>query len=175
MFWIYGGGNVEGSGTDPEKEGGQLASRGDVVVVEFNYRLGALGWLAFNDGVHNGNYGLSDQLNALRWTHKYISAFGGDPDQITIFGNSAGGIGVRQLLTTPHADGLFKNAMIQSSPAGPFMNGLWMNNSKPEELYEKLTKKILAENGCGNATDELACMRAGDPHRFAQPGKTKMQ
>lgn len=172
MFWVYGGGNVEGSGTDPEKEGGSLASRGDVVVVEFNYRLGALGWLAFNDGVHNGNYGLSDQLNALRWTHKHIRAFGGDPDQITIFGNSAGGIGIRQLLTTPHADGLFANAMIQSAPAGFLDGGFWLNNSRPEKLYQAFTKKILAENGCSNSTDEVACMRAGNPHEWAQAGRT---
>lgn len=175
LFWIYGGGDTEGSGTDPEKEGGQLASRGDIVVVEFNYRLGALGWLTFKDGVHNGNYGLSDQLNALRWINKYISAFGGDPRRITIWGESAGASGVRSLLASPLANGLFSGAIMQSAPGGALNEEMWANYSTPLRLYEKFTKKVLAENGCTNGTDDVECLRAGDPHKWAESGRTHAQ
>lgn len=175
LFWIYGGGNTEGSGTDPEKEGGQLASRGDVVVVEFSYRLGALGWLPFNDGIHNGNYGASDMLNALRWTKKYISALGGDPDRITIFGESAGATGVRLLLTSPLADGLMSGAIMQSVPGGATDFGGWSNWTSPSRWYNQISKVVLAENGCANVTDEIACMRASDPHKWAESGKTHSQ
>ncbi|KAF2014528.1 alpha/beta-hydrolase [Aaosphaeria arxii CBS 175.79] len=174
MFWIYGGGNVEGSGTDPEKEGGQLSSRGGVVVVEFSYRLGALGWMSFDDGVHNGNYGVSDMLNALKWTHKYISAFGGDPDRITIFGESAGALGVRTLLTSPLSRDLVFGAIMQSFPAGILDNGRyggWSNFSEPLRCYERFTKTIVNDSGCGNVTDEVACMREADPYKWVEPGQ----
>lgn len=79
MVWIYGGGNTAGTGTDPDKEGGNFASRGDVVLVTFNYRVGNLGFLSFGDGIHNGNYAISDMLTALRWVQTNIENSGGDP------------------------------------------------------------------------------------------------
>lgn len=120
MVWIHGGGFVSGTGGDPLYDGSALARDG-VTVVTFNYRLGALGWLAGGllskedeeDGV--GNYGMKDQIAALRWVHDNISAFGGDPDNVTIFGSSAGANAVAMLMASKRAAGLFQKAIIQSA------------------------------------------------------------
>jgi para-nitrobenzyl esterase len=95
MVWIYGGGFNAGSASEPRQDGENLAKKG-VVVVSFNYRLGIFGFLAHpgltKESPHQaaGNYGLLDQVAALEWVHKNIAAFGGDPDEVTIFGESAG-------------------------------------------------------------------------------------
>ncbi|MBA9002979.1 carboxylesterase/lipase family protein [Thermomonospora cellulosilytica] len=118
MVWIHGGGFTIGSGTF--YDGGSLASKGDVVVVNFNYRLGAFGYFAHPDlageSSHglSGNYGLLDQQAALRWVQENIAAFGGDPDNVTIFGESAGGGSVCHNLVSPRALGLFDRAIAQS-------------------------------------------------------------
>ncbi len=119
MVWIHGGAFVIGSGAQPIYDGRELARRGNVVVVRINYRLGALGYLhldAFGgDEVEAcSNAGLLDQIAALRWVRENIAAFGGDPDQVTIFGESAGGMSVATLLGTPEARGLFRRAIAQS-------------------------------------------------------------
>jgi len=85
MLWIFGGGFYEGTASDPGSDGTNLASRGDVVVVNVNYRLGNLGFLALDDDVTNGNYGLQDIITALQWVSANIEAFGGDPSRVTIF------------------------------------------------------------------------------------------
>lgn len=121
MVWIHGGGLFSGSGSSPAYDGAPLASRGDVVIVTINYRLGALGYLpdpVLADGDEaEGNFGFHDMLSALRWVHDEIAAFGGDPSNVTIFGESAGGIAVAILLASPLAEGLVHHAIIQSGAA----------------------------------------------------------
>lgn len=118
MVWIHGGGNTIGhAGT---YDGGRLAATRDVIVVTTNYRMGAFGWfrhpaLAAGDPLDDsGNYGTLDMIRALEWVRDNASAFGGDPDNVTIFGESAGGTNVFSLLVSPAATGLFHRAIIQS-------------------------------------------------------------
>lgn len=121
MVWIHGGGLSSGSGSSPAYDGAPLASRGDVVIVTINYRLGALGFLpdpVLADGEETeGNFGFHDMLAALHWVQDEIGAFGGDPSNVTIFGESAGGIAVGILLASPLAEGLLHHAIIQSGAA----------------------------------------------------------
>jgi para-nitrobenzyl esterase len=117
MFWIHGGGFIGGSGSSELYDGAKLAAKGDVVIVTINYRLGPLGFLYFGknhpEGFEN-NLGIKDQLAALRWVKDNIAAFGGDPETITLFGESAGAISVQTLMGIPEAKGLFKRAIVQS-------------------------------------------------------------
>ena len=107
MVFIHGGGFTSGSGSVFLYRGGDLVRNGDAVVVTINYRLGALGFLGHRDLADPdglvGNWGLQDQLAALRWVRENIAAFGGDPGNVTIFGESAGGFSVATLLGTPAA------------------------------------------------------------------------
>ncbi|MEN7536675.1 carboxylesterase/lipase family protein [Aurantiacibacter flavus] len=126
MVWIHGGAFENGMGTSPTYDGTGLAGKG-VIVVTINYRLGVFGFLAHPDlaaeSAHgsSGNYGLEDQLAALRWVQSNIAAFGGDPDNVTLFGQSAGGASVRTLISSPQSMGLFARAIIQS---GASVSGL---------------------------------------------------
>jgi len=120
LFWIYGGALSSGSSRDPLYDGSRLADRG-IVVVSINYRLGVFGWLAHPElsresslGV-SGNYGLLDQILALQWVQRNISAFGGDPSNVTIAGESAGGLSVMYLMSAPAARGLFAKAVAESA------------------------------------------------------------
>ncbi|WP_211224513.1 carboxylesterase family protein [Marinimicrobium agarilyticum] len=119
LVWIYGGGFSFGSSADPLTEGSTLAKKG-VVLVTISYRVGPLGFLAHPElsaespNNVSGNYGLLDQIAALKWIKSNIGAFGGDPDQVTIFGESAGGISVSMLTASPLAEGLFQGAISQS-------------------------------------------------------------
>jgi para-nitrobenzyl esterase len=119
MVWIHGGAFVFGSGSGPENSGINFAKQG-IVLVTFNYRLGRLGFFAFpalskeHPNEPKGNYGYMDQMAALKWVQKNIAAFGGDPKNVTIFGESAGGVSVQSLLTIPAAKGLFHKAIVQS-------------------------------------------------------------
>jgi para-nitrobenzyl esterase len=120
MFWIHGGGFLVGSSAAPMYDGSKLSKNEDLVVVNFNYRLGALGFLYFGDikGQQTGfddNLGIRDQVAALQWVHDNIASFGGDPETVTIFGESAGAISVLTLLAVPSAHGLFKRAIVQSA------------------------------------------------------------
>lgn len=115
MVWFHGGGFSSGAGLMDWYDGGALAAQGDVVVVSVNYRVGALGYLCL-DGVSEGNLGLYDQLEALRWVRDHIAAYGGDPGGVTVFGQSAGAISVRLLMETAGAAGLFRRAVLQSAP-----------------------------------------------------------
>ncbi len=119
LFWIHGGAFVLGSGSTSWYDGTAFAVNGDVVVVTINYRLGALGFLhlADIDGAGEGfasNCGLLDQIAALEWVRDNIAAFGGDPENITIFGESAGAMSIGTLLAMPGAKGLYQKAILQS-------------------------------------------------------------
>jgi para-nitrobenzyl esterase len=119
LVWIYGGGFGGGSTSDPNHDGTNLAKKG-VVLVTIAYRVGILGFLAHpelsaeSSSKTSGNYGLLDMVAALKWIQKNISAFGGDPKKVTIFGESAGGIAVSMLCASPLAKGLFHGAISQS-------------------------------------------------------------
>ena len=128
MVWIHGGDHTDGSGAEPQYNTDALPERG-CVLVTFNYRLGLFGFLAHPelsaespDGV-SGNYGLLDQIAALEWVRDNIAGFGGDPGRVTIFGESAGGEAVLNLLTSPRARGLFHRAIAQS----PSDTGRWLH------------------------------------------------
>lgn len=120
LVWIHGGAFIMGSGSTRIYDGAPLAEIGDVVVVTINYRLGALGFLDVSgvfpeSGV--SNLGVRDQIAALAWVRDHIEAFGGDPENVTLFGESAGGMSVGTLLGTPSAKGLFHRAVAQSGAA----------------------------------------------------------
>jgi para-nitrobenzyl esterase len=122
MVWIHGGAYVLGSANQPLYDGRVLASGDDVVVVTVNYRLGAFGFLDLSSFStpkrrFDSNLGLRDVLHALHWIRENIAAFGGDPDRVTLFGESAGAGIITTLLTSPAAEGLFAGAIAQSSPA----------------------------------------------------------
>ncbi|MDQ3107528.1 MAG: carboxylesterase/lipase family protein [Actinomycetota bacterium] len=130
MVWIHGGAFVTGSGSGAFYRGQHLAARGDVVVVTINYRLGALGFLAHPDLLDeesgaSGNWGLLDQVAALQWVQANITNFGGDPTNVTIFGESAGSMSVSCLVGSPSTQGLFRRAIAQSG--GP--NGVPMETA----------------------------------------------
>jgi para-nitrobenzyl esterase len=147
LFWIHGGGFTTGSGSQALYDGGALAERGDVVVVTINYRLGALGYLHLPGC--DANVGQLDQIAALRWTEENIGAFGGDPRQVTIFGESAGGMAVATLLGMPAAHGLFRGAIAQSGAA---------HNVHSRESAARVTASVLESLGLGGS--EIAKLRA---------------
>ena len=119
MVWIHGGGYVAGASSEPRQDGGNLSKLG-VMVVSFNYRMGLFGFFAHpelaTESPQNatGNYGLLDQVAALQWVHDNIAAFGGDPDNVTIFGESAGSFSVSALMASPLSQGLFRRAIGES-------------------------------------------------------------
>ena len=122
MVWTHGGAFVFGSGSAPDFSGAPFAKQG-VMLVTFNYRLGRLGFFAFpalsreRPDEPKGNYAYMDQIAALRWVQRNIAAFGGDPNNVTIFGESAGGVSVHTLLTSPLSRGLFHKAISESGGA----------------------------------------------------------
>lgn len=121
MFWCHGGGFATGSGSSPGYDGTRLCHRGDVVVVTINHRLNVLGFTHLGDVggadfAHSGNAGTLDIALALQWVREHIGSFGGDPNNVLIFGESGGGRKVSALLAMPAAQGLFHRAAIQSGP-----------------------------------------------------------
>lgn len=163
MFWIHGGAFTSGTGSDPTFDGGSLVSRGDVVLVTINYRLSTLGFLSFNDGIIKGNYGLADQVVALDWVHQNIAAFGGDPERITIFGQSAGAASVRALLASPKAIGKFASAIAQSNLAGADYATTYSQYYTPAELVQVVGTQIVDTANCSQAQDVVDCLRAVPP------------
>lgn len=139
MFWIHGGAFVYGSGSGGLYDGGPLATRGDVVVVTINYRLGAFGFSALVDALGKegavANAGLLDQVEGLKWVRDNISAFGGDPNDVTIFGESAGSMSGSCVCAMPAAKGLFKRAILQSG----------VSRGMPAEQGNKVGDILLAE------------------------------
>jgi para-nitrobenzyl esterase len=122
MVWIHGGAFVSGSGSSSWYDGASFAAQGDVVVVTINYRLGIFGFLHLGEiggeeYATSGNCGIQDQVAALQWVQENIAAFGGDPNNVTIFGESAGAMSIGVLLGFPSAQGLFHKAILQSGAA----------------------------------------------------------
>ncbi|XP_054864990.1 uncharacterized protein LOC111562986 isoform X2 [Amphiprion ocellaris] len=153
MVWIHGGGFVWGSASS--YDGSALAAYQDVVVVLIQYRLGLLGFLSTGDEHVSGNFGLLDQIEALRWVQQHIHNFGGDPDLVTIFGESAGGVSVSLLLLSPLSDGLFHRAIAESGTAA--MDLLVSNDYNPLPI----TQMVANASGCSiESTEKFAdCMR----------------
>ena len=154
LFWIHGGGYVSGSGLDFTFDGGNMASRSDVVVVNINYRLGSLGYLSYNDQVR-GNYGLSDVVTGLQWVQKYIKDFGGDPNRVTVAGQSAGAQHVENLLASPAAAGLFHRAMVFS---GKGHDDAFIYPTT-EQARQGRGGEVVKALGCDTASDVLGCLR----------------
>ncbi|KAF9146385.1 hypothetical protein BGX30_000731 [Mortierella sp. GBA39] len=157
MFYIHGGSFINGAGSDPSFDGANMASRGQVVVVTINYRLGIFGFFERVDaGISRktipGNQGVRDQLLALKWVQDNIASFGGDPRQVTAFGESAGGHSIRALLSMPvAAKGLFRAAIAQSDPLDiPF------NTAK--SASQVVSGGIMKILGC--ADKDINCMRS---------------
>ncbi|XP_078382565.1 cocaine esterase-like isoform X2 [Oculina patagonica] len=115
MLWIHGGGYIIGDTIF--YDGSVLATEGNVIVVTAAYRLGVFGFLSANSDNLRGNYGMMDQIAAMKWVNKNIASFGGDPNKVTIFGESAGGFSVALLLLSPLASGLYQNVIIESGTA----------------------------------------------------------
>jgi para-nitrobenzyl esterase len=159
LVWIHGGGFTHGAGYEALYDGGPLAVRGDVVIVTINYRLGAFGFLRLPEIGAHGNQGLLDQVAALTWVRDNIEAFGGDPKQITIFGESAGSASVGCLVTMPAACGLFHRAVMQSgigrasSPdvadkiADTMLSSLGLDRSRASDILNVTTDAILKAQG----------------------------
>lgn len=153
MVWIHGGAFTLGSGSEPLYSGANLARRGDVVVVTINYRLGALGFL-HDPVLGETNFGMRDMIAALRWVQDNIAQFGGDPANVTIFGESAGGAAVACLLVSPEAEGLFHQA-IGMSTAGD--HGILFDGTQPT------TDQLYAQLGVDQpSADQLRSMPAAD-------------
>jgi para-nitrobenzyl esterase len=161
MVWIHGGGFANGSGG--LYVANELASRGDIIVVTMNYRLGALGFLAhpaLGPPGDVGNYGLTDQQAALRWVRDNIAKFGGDPDKVTVAGESAGGTSVCDHLVAPDSAGLFRAAIIQSGPCQAQL-------ALP--AAEKISVDYAAEVGCGQPESAAQCLRALPADKLRKP------
>ncbi|WP_435195281.1 carboxylesterase/lipase family protein [Streptomyces sp. NRRL F-5630] len=144
MVWIHGGAFRNGSGSLPSYDGTRLAAEG-VVCVTLNYRLGAEGFLLLPDST--SNLGLLDQVAALQWVRDNIAEFGGDPDNVTVFGQSAGAISITALMTMPRARGLFRRAITQSG-AG--------HHSHPEHIGRRVTERLAALAGAEPTRESLA-------------------
>ncbi|KAK2749394.1 hypothetical protein FQN57_006326 [Myotisia sp. PD_48] len=163
LLYIHGGAFVIGTGGDPLYDGSQMASRGDVVVVTINYRLGPLGFMTLDDNKTKGNFAIADQIAALDWIRQHIQDFGGDPTKITISGQSAGGASVRALAQSPKAAGKFAAGISMSNLGGLNYATTYSHYFTLAEHNEQISKPLLNEVGCGNAADKLACLRAIDP------------
>jgi para-nitrobenzyl esterase len=114
LVWVHGGAFLKGAGSQDLYDGQTLARRGDVVFVTFNYRLGAFGFLGLDEDGFAANAGVLDQVAALEWVAEHAAAFGGDPANVTVMGESAGAISVAALMTMPRAAGRFHRAVAQS-------------------------------------------------------------
>lgn len=148
MVWIHGGGFVGGSGSSPENSGNQFAKQG-VILVTINYRLGRLGHFAFpalskeHPEEPKGSYAYMDQIAALKWVQKNVAAFGGDNNNVTIFGFSAGGVSVHSLLTIPDTKGLFHKAISQSGGGRDgVLTGRPMSEENADPFYQVSAETI---------------------------------
>lgn len=161
MVWIHGGAYSAGSSQEMPKQGEGLARDGNLVFVNFNYRLGALGYLDFTrfstpSRPFESNLGLRDQVAALEWVRDNIEAFGGDPDNVTLFGESAGGNAVTTLMTVPAARGLFARAIAESSPAdavyGSELTSVWAQD------YVELLSEVVDDSSTDSTSQEDAAL-----------------
>jgi len=158
MVWIHGGGFILGGSASSLYDGKRLAASGKVIVVGINYRLGPLGAFAHPAlGQGDGNFGLLDQQAALRWVKSNIAAFGGDPENVTIFGESAGAMSVCLHLVAPGSKDLFHRAVMQSGTCGPALS-----RGDAEAQGLALAKKL----ACDTAKDPIACLRTKKPNEL---------
>jgi para-nitrobenzyl esterase len=163
MYEFHGGGFLGEARTD---DGSNLVRTGNVVYVYVNYRLGVLGFLADKSlGAHSGDYGLQDQQAGLRWVQQNISQFGGDPNNVTVFGESAGGASTCAQVASPTAKGLFKNAISISGFYNYQNNIVWskadckshyFTEAEAQQAGSQFAQKV----GCGDVPDVAACLRA---------------
>ncbi len=182
MVWIHGGGFVNGSGTAELYDGAQLAKRG-VVLVTINYRLGRFGSFAHPlltkeaAGGPVANYGMMDMIASLEWVKRNIAAFGGDPGNVTIFGESAGGMAVQKLMTSPNARGLFHKAIVQSGAGRE--NVLLLDKPNARGLPSAASDGEAFLKSLGVTAGDAAALRAipadvilgkGDPNTFSGGG-----
>ena len=152
MVWIHGGGFFSGTGVLYDSEA--LAIKGDVIVVTINYRLNMFGFVTVGDDSLKGNYGLWDQKLALQWVHDNIHSFGGNPNSVTIFGESAGGFSVALQAVIPSNKGLFKRVIAQSGTANSVL--------ATSTIGVNTTKEIGSYLGCKDSTTTafLSCLRS---------------
>jgi len=164
MVWIYGGGFVNGGASPPTYSGANLARQG-VVFVSFNYRVGRFGTFAFPqltaenaDKGRLGNYGAMDQIAALQWVKRNIAAFGGDPENVTIIGESAGGMSVHNLVTSPLSQGLFQRAVVMSGGNGRSEDG--NDLAHVEEIGENFARRYNIDPKAPDALKKLRALTA---------------
>jgi para-nitrobenzyl esterase len=156
MVWIHGGGFAEGFAGARQYDPSAMVKEGGVVVVSINYRLNTFGFLATKslddaNGKPSGNWGIRDQQAALRWVHRNIAAFGGDPNNVTIVGESAGAASVVALVASPASKGLFEKAIAQSIPDNTHTHRREAVEASGEALAEKV--------GCPAGPDQAGCLR----------------
>jgi len=180
MVWIHGGAFLFGSGSSPESNGTEFAKQG-VILITINYRLGRLGFFAFPalseeyPDEFKGNYAYMDQLEALKWVQKNIAAFGGDPGNVTIFGESAGGASVHALVSSPLSRGLFQKAIIESGGGRDgALTGCPMSEDTSDELSaETIGLNFAKKHGIeGSGADALAKLRALSAAEILSEGQT---
>ncbi|KAJ0057762.1 hypothetical protein NL108_017622, partial [Boleophthalmus pectinirostris] len=173
MVWIYGGAFMMGSSMGSISQGvytydGQeIANRGNVIVVSLGYRVGTLGFLSTGQSDLPGNYGLWDQQAAIAWVHRNIRSFGGNPSNITLFGESAGGASVSFQTLTPHNKGLIRRAISQSGVAlCP-----WGVIENPRKVAEKVAQRV----NCPTDSRMAACLKSTDPVALTKAGAISIQ
>jgi para-nitrobenzyl esterase len=178
MVFIHGGSFLMGSGSQPLYDGAKLAARG-VIVITINYRLGPFGFFAMRDlsaesGHHvSGNYGLLDQIAALRWVRANIAAFGGDAGNVTVFGESAGGMSIVDLLVSPLAGGLFRRAIVESAPFADY--GVGILATQPLTAQEQLGERVARRLGAGGGPHRLLRLRRVSAAKLLRAAHATMQ
>ena len=151
MVWIHGGAYVKGNNFDLYGPDYFMAdSDNPVILVAMNYRLGILGFLSLGDEVISGNMGLKDQSLALQWVQDNIEAFGGDPQKVTIFGESAGGGSVMAHVLSPWSSGLFAKAIIQSPSQGGLLDLRTLITTQEPQFYAQQGKYLFTKICAGN-------------------------
>lgn len=153
MVWIYGGGFYGGANSLWVYDGKALAAYGDVIVVSFNYRVGSFGYLSTGDGRVLGNFGMKDQVLALKWIQENIEFFGGDPDDVTLFGESSGATSAGLHMMSPMSSHLFKRAIFESG--SPDIH--WGFMSKKQAMER--SKKFFTAVNCPDDDQILMCLR----------------
>uniref|UniRef100_A0A3Q3G0I3 Carboxylic ester hydrolase n=1 Tax=Labrus bergylta TaxID=56723 RepID=A0A3Q3G0I3_9LABR len=172
MVWIYGGGFLVGGSMsanffhDYVYDGQEMADRGNVIVVTLGYRVGTLGFLSTGDSDLPGNFGLWDQQAAIAWVHRNIRSFGGDPDNITIFGESAGGASVGFQILTPHNKGMIRRAISQSG----VVTCPWAFTKNPRRYAEEIALKV----NCPTNESMAECLKMTDPVNLTMAGNISM-
>ncbi|MEV6006146.1 carboxylesterase family protein [Streptomyces sp. NPDC051976] len=173
VVWLHGGGYTTGAGGSYDAH--RMATRGGVVVVTVDYRIGALGFLAHSGLPGSGTFGLADQQAALRWVRAEIGAFGGDAREVTLAGESAGGYSVCAQLASPAAAGLFDRAIIESGPCTGAADRPFAPYAVPLSSARATGADLAVKLGCGSAPDVPACLRRVDVPRLLAAQDTDQQ